>query len=583
MSRLLIFLLLPLSAWCQHHDQITLIGYQGGPFGQPNDGLGISVLRFPDGSLKVEENFELGMYFDLTNTSFSDSAGNLQFYSNGGYVGNTDWQTMENSEMLTDDGLGPNHWPQFILALPKPGHADRAVLLYGDEEFYWPFGPEKEVWVVSKNLLAAEIDMAANNGLGKVVSRGDIIIEDTLSIGKFTATKHANGRDWWILAHEQYTNRYYRILLDPDGLHNLGPQAVGNAYTDGVGQACFSPNGESYVVIDGVDFSPETPIGCIINAYDFDRCTGLLSRHRQIIEYNGAWVGGAISPNSRYFYGGFQFFARQYDLWADDLEASGVVVMEYDGYESPFPTRSWMHQLMPDGKIYAATSTRSNVLHVIHAPDEPGLDCRYEQHAVHLPTRNAFSTPNFPYFRLGPVDGSSCDTLGFHNLPVAWYRYEKDTLDPLWVQFHDLSYYEPDTWSWDFGDGSPGSVARHPQHVFDSPGVYEVCLTVSNAQSSDTHCKTLYLGVSAAEDPVLQTHISVTPNPFDAHLYVAMSVHLPSAEWRLFDATGRLARTLVPSFGITAVDAGDLPAGCYFWEMTSGGKRIKSGKAVKIK
>jgi hypothetical protein len=421
----LALLLLPLGLLAQFHDNTTLLGYYGGWITPPNDKYGITMLTFPDGSLHMEENEELTMYFDATNAIISDSNGVLQFYTNGTDIGNTVWDTLENGETLVDDGAGPNIWPQLALALPRPGHAGRYLLLYGDEEMYRPFGPFGDLWITSGGLFAAEVDMTLNGGLGKVISRGQAVVEDTLSMGKFTACKHANGRDWWILAHENYTNRYYRMLLDPDGVHLVGLQTIGTPYQDGVGQACFSPNGEKYVVIDVVDFDTATVVGCTINVYDFDRCTGLLSNHVQINEPIGAWVGGAISFDSRYFYAGFQTFARQYDLQADNIEASGIKIMEYDGYLAPFYTVSMYHQLMPDGKIYVCTSTGSNVLHVIHNPDEPGMDCRYEQHAIHLPTYNSFSIPNMPFFLFSTLGhpNSKSEQMGKDFLVVSGVDY----------------------------------------------------------------------------------------------------------------------------------------------------------------
>jgi len=573
--------MLPSCLFGQFHDNTILLGYYGGWITPPGDGLGISVLTFPDGKLHIEENEVLTMYFDGTNAALSDSSGSVQMYSNGIWIGNSVWDTLENSEGLTNDGLLRSIWPQFALALPKPGPGNRIVLLYGDEKQYWFSEPDTALWIVSQNLYAAEIDMNLNNGLGKVISRGEVVIEDTLALGKFTAAKHANGRDWWILAHKKNSNTYHRLLLDPSGIHHAGTQTIGLPYTDGVGQACFSPNGAYYVIVDGVDFDTTTLVGCYINIYNFDRCSGLLSNHRQIIEPQGAWVGGAIAPDSRYYYAGFSMFTRQYDLWADDVEASGVVVMEYDGYLAPNPTHPMYLQLFPDGKIYSCPSSRTKVLHTIHYPDEPGMVCQYEQHAVHLPTRNGYSIPNFPYFRLGPLDGSPCDTLGLDNHPKAWYRYEQDTLDPLAVEFRDLSYYEPATWVWDFGDGSPVGNTRHPQHQYAQPGAYHVCLTVSNQYGTDTHCKTLYLGVTAQDNPVLQAQVLVWPNPFRERFAVALSANLRSPALRMHDAAGRLVLEQRLVLGVNEIEAGGLPPGLYFWEVVAGGERVKVGKIIK--
>ncbi|MCS7036399.1 MAG: PKD domain-containing protein [Saprospiraceae bacterium] len=292
----------------------------------------------------------------------------------------------------------------------------------------------------------------------------------------------------------------------------------------------------------------------------------------------------AISPNSRYLYHNRYDTAFQYDLWAADIPASRKVVAVYDGFTDPFPVTFYIMQLAPDGKIYSSATNGARYLHVIHRPDEEGLGCQYQQHGIQLYKYNDFSVPNFPNYRLGPLDGSPCDTLGLDNHPKAWYRYEQDTLEPLAVEFHDLSYSEPATWSWDFGDGSAGSTERHPRHQFPKPDLYQVCLTVSNQYGSDTHCKTLYLGVSAQDNPILQARVRVWPNPFRDRLAVALSANLRSPVFRLYDMMGRLVRQERLSVGVNEIETGELPPGIYFWEVLSSELRVKNGnlsKAVK--
>jgi uncharacterized membrane protein len=105
-----------------------------------------------------------------------------------------------------------------------------------------------------------------------------------------------------------------------------------------------------------------------------------------------------------------------------------------------------------------------------------------------------------PNYRLGPLDGSSCDTLGLDNHPIAKYRYEADTIDHQRIRFTDLSYFRPEVWSWDFGDGSPKISQRSPYHTYAQNGSYKVCLTVSNENSSNTSCRNITIGTSATDD-----------------------------------------------------------------------------------
>jgi len=57
-------------------------------------------------------------------------------------------------------------------------------------------------------------------------------------------------------------------------------------------------------------------------------------------------------------------------------------------------------------------------------------------------------------------------------------------LAPLTVQFTDLSTGSPNTWLWEFGDGTTSSE-KNPVHTYTQPGYYTVQLTVSlNYQSA---------------------------------------------------------------------------------------------------
>ena len=70
----------------------------------------------------------------------------------------------------------------------------------------------------------------------------------------------------------------------------------------------------------------------------------------------------------------------------------------------------------------------------------------------------------------------------------------------LSVQFHDESSGQVDVHCWDFGDSS-SSTAAAPQHVYSTPGVYTVSLTVGNAFGNDVALRTDYITVEIGETP----------------------------------------------------------------------------------
>jgi hypothetical protein len=176
-------------------------------------------------------------------------------------------------------------------------------------------------------------------------------------------------------------------------------------------------------------------------------------------------------------------------------------------------------------QIYLPCGNATKVIHRIRRPNNEGDECAFERN-IEIPTLNYVTLPNFPNYRLGPLDGSGCDTLGLNNNPVAWWRYEPN---PIWLpelEFFDLSYHEPATWHWDFGDGTT-SEEQNPVHLFLYSDTFQVCLTVTNIHGSNTYCKPIVItGISGATDgPSVAdggARVAVSPNPANTSITVTL-------------------------------------------------------------
>lgn len=498
----------------------------------------------------------------------SDSNGILQFYTNGCQIANASHEIMANG-----DSISPGHehesycdygYPtsQGVLSLPWPERPNWYVL------FHTMFNQ------VTSELLDfryTTINMDTLSGAGAVVEKNQVLIESIRLADMLTSVRHANGRDWWIVMTRTLSNTHYRFLLTPEGIQGPFQQDFGALWDDiyYYGHAVFSPDGKKYVRAN-----PSNGL----RIADFDRCSGEFSNPINIPFLEPIDVCGvAISPNSRWLYLSTGFELWQYDLSAVDIATSAMLIGEFDGFQSPFNATFYQPMLAPDGKIYMTCTNGNDVLHVIHNPDLQGFACNFEQHGLFIPTYHAFMAPNFPHFRLGPLDGSPCDTLGLNNHPLANFRPDPLDTNYLSIRFWDISSYEPAEWLWDFGDGTAMSSDTNPVHTFPAPGFYTVCLTVANAYSTDSQCKVVEIKASGVGAPISEV-LRVYPNPTTGQITV------PNPENHLrhitvFDLAGK------PVFQTDgqgeALDLSDLANGVYFLrvrEVANG--QVRMGKVV---
>ncbi len=85
-------------------------------------------------------------------------------------------------------------------------------------------------------------------------------------------------------------------------------------------------------------------------------------------------------------------------------------------------------------------------------------------------------------------------TVRSPNLTADFTAEPRGGTAPLLVNFTDLSTGSPATWAWTFGDGGISSL-QHPSHLYTSPGLFTVNLTVTNSQGSDTKVAERYIYV----------------------------------------------------------------------------------------
>jgi len=513
--------------------------------------------------------------------------GKVVFFSNGCSLFTADDHVMEDGEVLNPGKI-------FDVYCKKQGYYpiyQGMFFIHLKDNIYRVFHQRQDDKGLSgrctyPDILYSTVDMDQNGGQGKVIESNVELFHGCPQV--LCANRHANGRDWWLLLASNESDAYYRYLLTPDTI--LGPwiQQIENPARDTseyYGWSDFSQDGQKFV---------NTHFRAGIAVYDFDRCTGLLSNLRYVprasntVDFRFASI---FSPNGRFLYSSVGYPARvdQFDLTAPDLVASRKTVEVWDGTKDEFGHNILFHffQHGPDGKIYIWSFSR--YIHVIDYPDRAGLACHVGQRAIKLPSPAFDANFYYPHYRLGPLDGSSCDTLGINNLPHAEYRYDLSDSTQAWaLQFTDVSWYEPDHWHWDFNDpasgGSNTSLEQNPVHTFSQSGTYTVCLIASNQYAADTICKEVKVGISSSYALPALPQAQVYPNPVTDALMVSLPALLPGHQlyFTLTDALGRTVRKITLSDFETELNMADLPKGIYFWKIRSGWDILQTGKVVKM-
>lgn len=595
-SILSLILLWSSCCWAQYEDHIWMYGFS------PYDALqewthqdttwGATNIDFNFSPPKIYYDHDRLIDFLATNSSISNRTGEILIYTNGQAIWNGE------NEFIEDTINYNQHWENFVL------HQDGIDVLNGflaiQGAMMLPLPEQDSVYMLiysqfnsamsrTMNLFSAKIDL--NMPLGsQVINKDQFLIEnDTIASGTLNAVKHANGRDWWVMKLDRNNGNIFRFLLSPEGISDYDLLDFGDDFETSIGQLYFSPNGEYIAANCTPSFFVD---GSQIIVANFDRSTGdIFDIEEEIIPTDTYARGLSFSPNSDFLYVSDGLTMYQYDLGEEDILGSRLAIEEYDGFnyyytqDSLFPEPQhfgWMG-LAPDGKIYVSTQMGSSrVMHRINKPNVKGVGCDMEQHSVYLPTSYARTIPNFPNYRLGPLDGSMADTLGIDNHPIAKFRYVQDTLDDFKIEFLDLSYFRPEEYSWDFGDGESSSD-KNPTHTFAGNGVYDVCLTVSNENSSNTSCRTIMMGTTAVGDELLQADISLFPNPVRDDMILSFHDYIPrEAELILYDVQGQKTVTYSLRSGMNMLNLSELISGIYVYQIVDGGHMLKSGKISKV-
>jgi Secretion system C-terminal sorting domain len=391
----------------QNHDHSIVTGSDYLGLIDPKLGLNVYHLN-TNGSWDTTCVSNTGSTFTLSGSSdMSDSLGNLQYFTNGGYIFNQNYDTIPNSYIgygvLMNDVVGcPS--PNSSFSIPS----DQKGVYYLFHQCVTYVGNEP----ICDKIFRTKIDMNASNGI--ILENSYEVLSQPVLPYHLTACKHANGRDWWILAPKFQSDIVYKILVTADGQYQVDSMRITDTYHNLLGYGKFSNDGTKYIrsVDDGSIPTYDDNEGFYV--YPFNRCTGNLDKPSFVQQDSSFRM--AISTSGRFIYISTFWNIYQFDLVANSIKDSRKEVYKYStNYGGGADIN-----LQANGQIWTCGGTSANpYIDMIPYPDLEAPLCGYIVGSEQCKDFSVNSIPHFPNYRLGPLYGSGCDTLTSVAEPVA--------------------------------------------------------------------------------------------------------------------------------------------------------------------
>jgi hypothetical protein len=177
----------------------------------------------------------------------------------------------------------------------------------------------------------------------------------------------------------------------------------------------------------------------------------------------------------------------------------------------------------------------------------------------------------------------------------AFFNFQPVPATPRALAFTNLSTGTPSQFHWNFGD-STFSNQPNPVHQFPRPGIYNVCLTISDSatQCQSRFCQPIYIGpnnmpivdnsddyFSRLSEDLRAFSAALYPNPADDYAQIQLNGTQGNASFELYDTTGRVVKTLTGlGDGTSDLSLMELGSGLYFYRIVESKLLLTQGKLI---
>jgi len=500
-----------------------------------------SIINFSTGSPVLTAGVTSAIFYE-SNATVSDENGNLLFYSDGDTVKGINNIALVNGENISSKpGVFQLSNTQGALFIKKP-KSDSIYYLFSLASSNGSFN--------SKGVLSYSIiNTNLNGGLGAVVSKKNLLLEDTLS-EKMTATKHCNNIDYWLVivkykilnyigdAVNDYEIEFQSFLVTKNGVQNSPIKSSITTKCPLLGQMKFNNKG------DEIAFAENN----YLSRFSFDNSTGkvqLKTVHFLPLE-NG--YGIEYSPNDSLIYINEKQFhpysntltqLQNYSMPAQLQRANDGKIYFYSIPQSEIMPSVGGAGAIPNNYIFAPNSDMISNIGVIDSPNNLGVNCLYTPIILSINHPNNYQTyvalPNFPsyYFKNNISDftySGTCNGEAF--------------------QFTLVNSVNADSIVWYFNDTGSEVTSDTANYIFSTSGEWQVTVEVylNGIVYQGTQC----VSVCGANSVNLPSVIDLCKT--EPHFVNALNTCAVSYLWNTGDTTSTIYINEVGSYILTTTN-----------------------------
>ncbi|MEA3496762.1 MAG: hypothetical protein U9R42_12115, partial [Bacteroidota bacterium] len=345
---------------------------------------GKAGLHFSDNTVQYDTNSAMNAMISCA--SISDNKGQLLFYTNGDYVWNKDHLIMENGDTISNQNASyPFNYSYVSVIIPNPANKKQYYIFSIDNCVNNP-----------STLYYSIIDLTYNNGLGKVISKQNILFNNVVL--KLTAVQHTNKQSFWVITHLWNSKNYISFKISKNGIENpvysntgdyLGVGQGGNSIgwlSHKGGYLRISPRGD--LLVHTIQTNP--PGSSIygrknVELLDFSCTTGKILFRFSIALFYPTGAEFSSNGNVLYVVAG-AIFQMNLASMNDSLIKNSIKQIATTG------NTFYSLQLAKNNKIYAGQGStlfkKSKYVAVINNPDVIGVACNFIDSGKYLGGRN---------------------------------------------------------------------------------------------------------------------------------------------------------------------------------------------------